>query len=233
MIDPASGLKHLPVKTGPSRDAALSVTSLHLERNGRRIARLPDFEIGAGQSVALLGPSGSGKTTALMAISGIRPPAEGEIHVRGTALWNLDRHRRDRFRGRHIGLVFQSFHLIDAVSVAANIRLAAHCAGMPVDLARMDELLERLAIADLRDCPADRISHGQAQRVAVARALINRPAVVLADEPTSALDDTATAQLVSLLKQSCREEGAGLLIASHDRRILDDVDTVIEMEPAV
>ncbi|HEV3494353.1 MAG TPA: ATP-binding cassette domain-containing protein [Reyranella sp.] len=212
-----------------SASTVLATEGVVLARDGRAFAALPDLAIPRGRSVAILGASGSGKTTALMALAGIRAPANGEIVVEDTALWRLSASARDLFRGRRIGLVFQSFHLIDAVSVATNLALAARCAGLPPDSGRMDQLLETLQIAELRRRRADRISHGQAQRVAIARALFNKPAVVFADEPTSALDDASTARLLALLKGTAAIEGAGLVIATHDRRVIDSVDETIEL----
>ncbi|MEA2814513.1 MAG: putative transport system ATP-binding protein [Rhodospirillaceae bacterium] len=219
------------VESDPSASTVLATRGVVLARSGRAFATLPDLTIPRGRSVAILGASGSGKTTALMALAGIRAPASGEIVVEDTVLWGLSAVARDRFRGRRIGLVFQSFHLIDAVSVATNLALAARCAGLPPDNRRMDQLLETLQIAELRRKRADRISHGQAQRVAIARALFNKPAVVFADEPTSALDDASTARLLTLLKETAAIEGAGLIIATHDRRVIDSVDETIELRP--
>jgi ABC-type lipoprotein export system ATPase subunit len=208
----------------------LSTDGVVLARGGRAFAALPDLSLAPGRSVAILGASGSGKSTALMALAGIRAPAAGEIAVEQTLLWNLGAAERDRFRGRRIGLVFQSFHLIDAVSVAANLALAARCAGLPRAPDRARALLQRLGLTELQAQRADRISHGQAQRVAVARALFNRPAAVLADEPTSALDDGNAASLLALLKEAALAEGAGLVIATHDRRVIDAVDATVEMK---
>ena len=217
-----------------SNDASpkiLATRDVVLARNGKVFAKLPDLALAAGQSVAIVGPSGCGKTTALLALAGVRPPFAGTIAIDGIDPWQLGQHARDGFRGRRIGLVFQSFHLVDALSVAANIRLAAQCAGYPVhEPHRLDDLIQRLGLTQVRAQRADRISHGQAQRVAIARALLNRPAVILADEPTSALDDAHTASLVELLAQSAAAEGAALVMATHDRRVLDCVGKVVEME---
>jgi putative ABC transport system ATP-binding protein len=210
----------------------LRTRGIVLERDRRPIARLPDIDLAAGQSLALTGASGAGKTTALLALAGIRAPAAGRVLVGGDEdLWALPPARRDRLRGQRIGLVFQSFHLIDAVSVEQNLRLAATCAGRPVDAARLDALLADLDIAALRHRRADRLSQGQAQRVAVARALVNRPALVLADEPTSSLDDGNARALLDLLERAAREHGAALLIATHDRRVLDAVSQSMAVEP--
>ena len=212
---------------------AVTTRGVVLARNGKAIARLPDLDVRAGQSVAIVGPSGCGKTTALMALAGVHPPLSGTITIDDTDPWHLGARARDGFRGRRIGLVFQSFHLVDALNVAANIRLAAQCAGNPLhEPGRLDELIARLGLVLVRSQRADRISHGQAQRVAIARALLNRPAVILADEPTSALDDAHTASLVELLTQSASTEHAALVMATHDRRVLDMVGTVVEMERA-
>lgn len=222
----------------------MTARGLVLARDHKPIARLRDFEVFAGESIALVGRSGSGKTTALMAMAAIRPPTSGNIAIGGIDPWTLPSVTRDQFRCHCVGLVFQSFHLIDALSVAANIRLPAQCASRLIDrriAARLDTrpfdeterlhtLLDKLGLAGIATRRADRISHGQAQRVAVARALFNRPAVVLADEPTSALDDANAAALLDLLKKSAITEGAALVIATHDRRVLNAVEKVIEIE---
>lgn len=211
--------------------SVLSTRAIILARNKKPIARLPDLDVAPGQSVAIVGPSGCGKTTALLALAGIRAPYAGSMKIDDIDPWQLGPHARDGFRGRRIGLVFQSFHLVDALNVAANIRLASQCAGNPLhEPHRLDDLIERLGLAQIRSQRVDRISHGQAQRVAVARALLNRPAVVLADEPTSALDDTHAVRLMELLTQSASGEHAALVMATHDRRVLNSVDRVIEME---
>ena len=204
----------------------LSVQALRLAR-GSRVIEMPDCSIDAGQMVGLVGPSGSGKTTALMALSLMHRPSGGKVLIDGFEPWSLGRRARDRFRGRHIGLVFQSFHLVNALDVRSNIALAARCANKPLDRRWLDQLLAQMGLTDIADRRTDRISHGQAQRVAVARALLNRPSVILADEPTSALDDRNAETLLALLKASAASAQAALLIASHDRRVLDKLDHVI------
>ena len=210
--------------------SSLTTKDVVLARNGRPFARLPDLDVPAGRSAAIVGASGSGKTTALMALAGVLAPLSGAIHVGRTDLWALGVHARDRLRGRQIGLVFQSFHLVDALSVEENLLLAARCAGVEVDRGRADRLLEQLNLTDVRFRRTDCISQGQAQRVAVARALFNRPSVVLADEPTSALDDANATALLTALSEGADVESAGLILATHDRRVLKIVDSVIEVE---
>jgi ABC-type lipoprotein export system ATPase subunit len=208
----------------------LTTRNVVLGRDNRHFAKLPDIDLAAGRSVAIVGASGSGKTTALMALAGVRAPMSGRINIGEIDLWKVRGRARDRLRGRHIGLVFQSFHLVDALSVQQNLLLAARCAGLPIDWGRVDHLLSYLDLTDVRTSRPGRISQGQAQRVAVARALFNRPAVLLADEPTSALDDANASALLALLKESATVQGAGLVLATHDRRVLDAVDSVIEIE---
>ena len=212
--------------------AVVKTYGVVLARRRAVFARLPDIMLQPGRSLALLGPSGSGKTTALMALAGVYPPASGRIEIAETDLWALGAHARDRFRGQRIGLVFQSFHLVDALTVGGNLALASTCAGLPPDRERISRLLQRLDLQSVRDKRADRISHGQAQRVAVLRALVNKPALVLADEPTSALDDENASALLRLLKETSSEAGAALVVASHDKRVIGEVDTVVHIERA-
>lgn len=210
--------------------ALLQTSGVQLARGDHFSAELSDLSLMAGEVMAIIGPSGSGKTTALMALAGIRPPARGTITIEGANFWDLPSGARDRFRGSRIGLVFQSFHLVDALSVAANIRLAAIGTERSDGEDRLRYLADALNIASLLSQRADRISHGQAQRVAIARALYNKPAVLLADEPTSALDDGHTESLLALLLHMAKAEGAALVITTHDRRVLQTVHSVVELE---
>jgi len=226
-LTPSASPPHRP---GPLDTPALATQGLSLERGGEVFARLPALSLPPSQQITLIGPSGSGKTTAILALTGIRPPHSGALTIAGTDLWSLDTAARDRFRGQRIGLVFQSFHLIDAVTVLENLTLAATSAGLKADIAHIEGLMEQLAISDLRHRRARALSTGQAQRVAVARALVNRPALVIADEPTSALDDQNAHALLALLKECAARENAALLIATHDRRILESSPRTVEME---
>ena len=232
MTKTLAAVNHALADIGPAL-FSLQAENVELARNGRVFARLPSLEAKPGECVALVGPSGSGKSTAIMSLAGIRAPHAGRIAIQGTDLWKSSASWRDTFRATKIGLIFQSFHLVDAISVRNNIRLAARwTSSRGIDLeTRLDLLLRRLDLEKVRDSRADRISHGQAQRVAVARALLNRPAIILADEPTSALDNGNAESLLSLLMDNATQEDAALVIATHDRRVLDWVDRVVEMEP--
>ena len=201
-------------------------------RRGERLIVCPDLGLDAGQSLAVCGPSGVGKTSLLLAMAGILRPDSGVVAIGGTDLWNLGEEERAKLRGRSIGYVFASFHLIDALNVWDNLQLARTCAGLKADRTRTQTLLDRLGIGSLGDQRADRLSQGQMQRVALARALMNRPGLLLCDEPTAALDDVSAADMIALLRQSAVEDGAALLIATHDQRVIRAMDSVLTLEAA-
>jgi len=226
----------MPLVASPTTDhipevrLALETQGVVLERRGRPIARLPDIHLASGTAMALTGASGSGKTTALLALAGIRVPHAGRILIESQDVWSLQPSRRDKLRGRRIGFVFQTFHLIDAITVEQNIRVATAYAGVVDVQPRIENLLDRLDIRSVRHHRGDQLSQGQAQRVAVARALVNRPAIVIADEPTSALDDKNAAAFLRLLKDEAATDQVALLIATHDQRVLRELETLIAME---
>jgi putative ABC transport system ATP-binding protein len=173
----------------------------------------------AAEAWLLAGPSGSGKSTLLHILAGLTTPTRGTVVVAGTDLGTLAPAARDRWRGRTVGLVPQRLHLIGAVRVIDNLRLAQTLAGAPLDEPRIRALLEAVQIADLAHRLPRQLSQGQAQRVAIARAVVNRPALVLADEPTANLDDAHAASALELLRTQALEAGATLVVASHDARV--------------
>jgi len=204
----------------------LITRNLAIER-GDDLIRSPDLTLQAGGSLALCGPSGVGKTSLLLVIAGILRPKTGEVRLGEQSLWSLSDEKRARLRGRSIGYVFASFHLIDALSVMENLQLARVCAGLPSDLQRARYLLGHMGLADLSERRADRLSQGQMQRVALARALMNKPEVLLCDEPTAALDDQSAKSLIDLLIRSAREEGVSLVVATHDQRMDASLDKTV------
>ena len=181
---------------------------------------LPELELAAGERVLLTAASGAGKSTLLQVIAGVLDPVEGTVEVAGTDLHRFKGAKRDRFRGRRIGMVFQTFHLLPGFTTAENIALALAFGvgetGAAAQRARVDELCGRLGIEAHRDRPIEELSVGQQQRVAVARALACRPALVLADEPTASLDPAAADAATALLLEACAADGAALLCVSHD-----------------
>jgi putative ABC transport system ATP-binding protein len=171
-----------------------------------------------GEHWLLAGASGSGKTTLLHVLAGLTVPTTGRVVVAGTDLRALAGGALDHWRGRNVGLVPQRLHLVAALDVRDNLRLARHLGGLPEDAARIAALLAAVGVGDLADRYPRELSQGQAQRVAIARAVVNRPALVLADEPTANLDDAHAAAALELLRSQAMEAGATLVVATHDAR---------------
>ncbi|ASY45884.1 MAG: ATP-binding cassette domain-containing protein [Sphingobium sp.] len=167
----------------------------------------------------LLGPSGSGKTTLVHAISGLLAPDKGQIMVDGEAMTGRSQTARDALRRNKIGLIFQSLRLVSALTVRQNLHLAGRLSGHPTTNDAIDGLLAQLGIAHRAAAKPRRLSQGEAQRAAIARALIGRPSLLIADEPTSALDDDNAARVASLLIEAADRNGSTLLIATHDQRL--------------
>ena len=187
--------------------------------NGTDALQIRDWQAAQGEHWLVLGPSGSGKTTLLHILGGILKPSYGEVIVAGQPLLRLKPRALDRFRGRHVGLVLQQLHLVDSLTVEDNIILAQFFSRLPPDPYRAREVLEDLGLEDKADAYPHELSFGQAQRVAVARAVVNRPTLLLADEPTSNLDDAHAMQTLDLLETQANACRATLLIATHDQRI--------------
>lgn len=191
---------------------------------------VPHFEAQSGQQWVLLGKSGSGKTTLLHVLAGLLTPTEGEVRVSGTSLYGMPDAERDSFRARNIGIVFQQLHLFATLTVEQNILMAPWLAGRAQDRSRAQLLLERLGLGDRADAFPHELSQGQRQRVVLARAVFNKPALLLADEPTSALDDLHAADVAQLLQETASEAGATLLIATHDTRITERFSHVLHLD---
>jgi ABC-type lipoprotein export system ATPase subunit len=183
------------------------------------VLRVDAWSAGTGEHWLLAGASGSGKTTLLHILAALTTPTIGRVVVGGIDLGRLSGAARDHWRGRNVGLVPQRLHLVGALNVADNLRLAQYLAGLPDDPGRVRSLLESVGVADLARRYPRELSQGQAQRVAVARAVVNRPALVLADEPTANLDDTHAAAALELLRTQALASGAALIVASHDARV--------------
>jgi putative ABC transport system ATP-binding protein len=178
---------------------------------------LPNLELARGEEVLLVGRSGCGKSTLLQLIAGLLDATSGSITIGGTDIRALRGAARDRFRGQHVGMVFQTFNLLQGFSARENVLAALLMSDVPKRDwgTRAESLLRSLGIESL-DAPAEDLSVGQQQRVAIARALACRPTLVLADEPTASLDPDNAANAVRVLRDACREQGAALLIVSHD-----------------
>jgi putative ABC transport system ATP-binding protein len=191
-----------------------------LSEGGRhRVLDVAAFSLEAGQQAALEGPSGSGKTTFLNCCAGVLRPDRGRVFLDGHELSRLSENEADAVRARRLGYVFQTFNLLQGLSALENVALAMRFGG-GYDASRARHLLERVGLLGKAGHTPAQLSAGQQQRVAVARALANRPAVVLADEPTGNLDQGAARVALALLKEACAESGAALLVVSHDPQVL-------------
>lgn len=183
------------------------------------VLELGEWRAARGEQLALVGGSGSGKTTLLNLISGLLKPDQGVVEVAGIDLTRLGEAQRDRFRAEHIGYVFQSFHLLDGFSARENVELGAVFArGKPAP-GRVVELLEAVGLGHRMDYPPSKLSVGQQARVALARALINQPHVLLADEPTGSLDPESAAQVLALLRDTAEKHDITLICATHDMEV--------------
>lgn len=197
----------------------LQVNQLRLGYAGKSVLKLDALTLQQGEELAVIGPSGCGKTSLLHLIAGLQQPTAGEIKILGTSWASLRPAARDRYRGQHIGIIFQRLHLLPALSVLKNLTLSQKLSRMPVDPQAIFECLDRLGIAHLAHAKPSALSVGQAQRVAIARALVHKPALILADEPTSSLDNANADRAICSLRQHAAELGASLLVVTHDQRV--------------
>jgi putative ABC transport system ATP-binding protein len=189
-------------------------------RYGRvAVLRVRDWRAERGERWLVAGASGSGKSTLLNILAGLLRPSAGSAVVGGQDLTRLAETALDRWRGRNVGYVPQRLHLIGSLDVLDNLLLAQFLAGLSIDRGAAVDLLASLGVDGAASRTPDQLSQGQAQRVAVARAVINRPALLLADEPTAALDDANAEATIRLLGEQADAVGATLVVASHDARI--------------
>jgi putative ABC transport system ATP-binding protein len=207
----------------------ISITDLSFNYNPEATIRFPDFSLKAGEHGLLLGESGSGKTTLLHLLGGLLRNYSGSIVVDNTELSGLSEASLDRFRGKHMGFIFQRNHLISALTVEKNVMMAPFLSGLPVDRQRIEHILGTLGLAEKRSQKVTALSHGQAQRVAIARAIVNKPSIIFADEPTSALDDKNCDRVIGLLLDVARECGSTLFVATHDQRLKRSIPKEIRL----
>ncbi|PHN02309.1 ABC transporter ATP-binding protein [Flavilitoribacter nigricans] len=208
----------------------LQTDQLKFAYTGGDTFSFPDISCERGAHWLLLGQSGSGKTTFLHLLGGLLSPKSGAIRLEGTDMAQLSGPALDRFRGRHIGIIFQKAHFVNALTVGENLALAQELAGVPVDNGRIAKLLDRLNVGQKIHRKPDRLSVGEQQRVAIARALVNSPELILADEPTSALDDENCEQVLHLLTEQAASVKATLLIVTHDGRLKDKIPNQIRLD---
>ena len=186
-----------------------------------------NLSVDDGELVALVGPSGSGKSTALSIAGALLTPTAGTVTVGGTALSPLSERQRTAFRRRRVGFVFQALNLVPFLTARENLLVVAGRAPDARD--RAAELLTELGLGDRVDALARRLSIGERQRVAIGRALMNRPALLLVDEPTSALDTERGHQVMQLLRDEVHQRGTAAIVVTHDDRMVDVCDRVVTM----
>jgi putative ABC transport system ATP-binding protein len=201
----------------PNAASALEINTLGFRYPSGFELSLPSLILARGEELLLVGRSGCGKSTLLQLIAGLLDPTTGSIRVGGMDIHALRGAQRDRFRGRSIGMVFQTFNLLHGFTARENVLIALLMSDLPkADAATRAETLLRSLGLDRLDALAEELSVGQQQRVAIARALACRPTLVLADEPTASLDPENALNAVRVLRDACRDEGAALLVVSHD-----------------
>jgi putative ABC transport system ATP-binding protein len=210
---------------------ALTGVNLSLGSGAARVHILRDIDlnIGRGEAIGLLGPSGSGKSTLLMVMTGLERPASGAVVVAEKNLQTLGEDQLARFRGSHIGIVFQAFHLIPTMTALENVAVPLELAGARDAFLRAERELTAVGLKHrLNHYPAE-LSGGEQQRVALARALAPNPAIVVADEPTGNLDEATGTEIIELLFRGHREHGNTLVLVTHDTALAARCDRVLHM----
>ena len=210
----------------------LKVTDLKFSYSAEPLLDIAEFQVQRKEKVAVIGPSGCGKTTFMHLVAGLIRPDQGSIQLHGQEVTHLKEWEVDRLRGREIGIVFQRLHLMPSISVMNNLLLAQKLARVDQNKNKAIHLLEQLGIDEFRDVLPGNLSQGQAQRAAIARAVVHEPTLVIGDEPTSALDGPNAAEAIKLLADLSQDVGFGLLIVTHDERVRRSMDRVLTMGDA-
>jgi len=191
-----------------------------------------DLQIDAGEFTAIVGPSGSGKTTLLNIVGGLDDPTEGDVFIDGVKINALSGRQKTDFRMRNIGFVFQAYNLIPVFTARENVEFIMHLQGKLKSERenRTTELLQSVGLSDRMDSRPNKLSGGEQQRVAVARALASKPKFILADEPTANLDSKSTENLLDIMEKLNREENVTFVFSTHDQRVVNKAKRVITIE---
>ena len=192
-----------------------------------------NLSINKGEFVAIVGPSGSGKSTLLHLIGGVDKPSEGKVYINDVDIYNLKEKDLSIFRRRNVGLIYQFYNLIPVLSVKENILLPAELDNRKIDKEYLDDLLKTLGLKERENHLPNELSGGQQQRTSIGRALVNRPAIVLADEPTGNLDSKNSKEVIELLKLSVKKYKQTLVMITHDPSIALQADRVITIEDGI
>ncbi|MCE2593679.1 ABC transporter ATP-binding protein [Motilimonas cestriensis] len=216
MSDPVIKADHLVKQVSTANDTLTILQDVSLQVN-------------AGESIALVGPSGAGKSTLMTLLAGLDVPSQGEIHLLGQPLSQLDEEARAALRCEHISFVFQSFLLIPTLTAIENVMLPFLIQGQDQDVARASQLLEQVGLAGRAHHLPSQLSGGEQQRVALARAFISQPKILFADEPTGNLDQQTASKIVELLFQLNREHGTTLVLVTHDQTLAERCDRTLKI----
>ena len=210
---------------------SISNVNLSLGSGAARVHILKDVDlrVAPGEAVGLIGPSGSGKSTLLMVMAGLERPDSGEVVVNGVSFNALDEDDLARFRGRHVGIVFQSFHLIPTMTALENVAVPLELAGRADANARAAKELAGVGLGERLHHYPSQLSGGEQQRVALARAMAPDPAILVADEPTGNLDESTGKQIVDLLFAKHLERGMTLVLVTHDAALAQRCDRVVRL----
>jgi putative ABC transport system ATP-binding protein len=223
-MDDTSGVYRVPA-------IQMAGVNLSLGRGPSRVHILKDINltIQRGETIGLVGPSGSGKSTLLMVMAGLERADSGSIIVAGEDIGKRDEDALGRFRGRHIGIVFQSFHLIPTMTAIENVAVPLELAGVDKAFVRAERELAAVGLSDRRTHYPAELSGGEQQRVALARALAPHPAILVADEPTGNLDEDTGRHIIDLLFAGHVEHGTTLVLVTHDPSLARRCDRVVRM----
>ena len=197
--------------------------------SNEQVLTFPDISLNQGDAVLIIGESGCGKSTLLHILSGLLAPTNGDVLLKNQNIYSLNSGKLDSFRGGNIGIVFQVPHFVNSFSVEDNLLLTQKLAGNKKNNARVVQVLEAVQMLHKLKARVFELSQGEKQRVSIARALINSPNIIFADEPTSALDDKSCSSVISLLKSSAKAENAALVIVTHDQRLKEAFNQIIEL----
>jgi len=189
-----------------------------------------DLQIAAGETVAIVGASGAGKSTLLALLAGLDEPSEGRVWLNGAELTALDEDGRAAVRARHVGFVFQSFHLVPSLTAIENVMLPLELAGLPNARSAAAEVLAQVNLSPRREHYPRQLSGGEQQRVAIARAFVTRPALLFADEPTGNLDSVTGERIIDLLFDLNKATQTTLVVVTHDQAIAQRCSRIIKIE---
>ena len=207
--------------------------SFEVAGNSQPVLQDLNLEIARGEILMLLGPSGSGKSSLLNLLAGVDQPDSGQIRILNQNMTTLDEAGRTRFRREHIGVVYQFFNLIPTLTVMENILLPLSLNGRLAERPQAEQQLALMGLADKQDRFPEQLSGGEQQRVAICRALVHKPALLLADEPTGSLDNDTADQVLALMLEKIRQEQMTLIMVTHSDALIEHADRVLRLHRGV